>query len=136
LKSIEDARQHGTATFLNAQIPNFIGETTRRNRPDVVTKARGMMDMLTVDGLAALQRGMAERPDSVPMLGSINVDTLIIAGEEDTLLSLANAELMRLYIPGAKLQVLPQTGHYAALENPDGFARVLRQFLDGLQLSA
>ena len=136
LRSIEDARLRGTAPFLDAQIPNFIGESTRRNRPDIVATARGMMQRLTVDGLAALQQGMAERPDSVPTLREINVSTLVIASEEDTLTPLANAQFMHQGISGSKLAVIPRAGHYAALESPEEFARVLRQFLDGLRLSA
>lgn len=135
MKSIEDARVRGTAPFLDAQLQALIGETTRRNRPDVVAKARGMMNSLTVEGLAAIQQGMAQRPDSIPTLRSIDVEMLVIAGAEDTLTPLANAQVMQQYIRGAKLAVIPKAGHYAAFENPDEFTRVLRQFLDGLRLS-
>lgn len=135
LKSIEDSRGRGTAPFLDAQIQNLIGETTRRNRPDIVTAARTMMQMLSVDGLAAIQQGMAERPDSVPTLPSISVPTLIIAGAEDTLTPVPNAQFMQQRIPGAKLSVIPHVGHYAGLENPEEYSRILRHFLDGLELS-
>ena len=134
MRSIEDTRLRGTAPFLDAQIQNFIGESTRRNRPDVATKARKMMDAITVSGLVAIQQGMAERPDSVPTLSGINVETLVIAGEEDTLTPLANAQVMQQHIPGAKLSVIPRAGHYAAFENPQEFARVLMQFLESLRL--
>jgi pimeloyl-ACP methyl ester carboxylesterase len=136
LKSVEDARQRGTAPFIEAQLQNLIGETRRRNRLDIVADARAMMQTLSVDGLAALQQGMAERPDSIPTLSHITVPVLIIAGEEDTLTPLVNAQTMQRNIRGAQSKVLPQTGHYAALENPDEFARVLRQFLDALPLGS
>jgi len=135
MKSIEDARLRGTAPFLDSQLGNFIGQTTRTNRPDIAAKARRMMSALTVDGLAAVQQGMAERPDSVPTLRGINVPTLVIAGEEDTLTPLANAQVIQQHIRGARLSVIPKVGHYAALENSGEFDRVLRQFLDGLRLS-
>jgi 3-oxoadipate enol-lactonase len=135
LKSIEDSRQHGLGQFFDAQTQNLIGETTRRNRPDLVARARAMMQMMTVDGFTAVQQGMASRPDSVPILRTINVDTLVIAGEEDTLIPPASAQLMHQNIPGAKLATIPRAGHYAALENPEDFGRVLRQFLEGLRLS-
>src|SRR5215475_4572235 len=85
MKSIEDARLHGPAPFVDAQLQVLMGETTRRNRPDIVAKARGMMHPLTVERLTALQQGLAQRPDSVPTLSSIDVKTLVIAAEEDTL---------------------------------------------------
>jgi pimeloyl-ACP methyl ester carboxylesterase len=77
---------------------------------------------------------MIERPDSVSTLPTIDVKTLVITGEEDTLTPAPNAQLMRERIPGACLAVIPQAGHYAALENPEEFARVMRRFLNGVQL--
>ena len=133
LRSIEDSRQRGAGQFFDEQTQKLIGETTRHNRPDLVAQARAMMQIMTVDGLAAVQKGMAERPDSVPILRGISVPTLVIAGEEDVLTPLANAQLMHSHIPGAKLVTIPRAGHYAALENPEDYARVLRQFLDSLQ---
>jgi pimeloyl-ACP methyl ester carboxylesterase len=134
MKSIHESRQRSTAGFIEEQIPNYIGATTRRNRSDIVASARRMMQKLTVEGLAAVQQGMAERPDSVSTLTGINVPTLVITGEEDTLTPHANAQLIQRAIPGAKLAIIPKAGHYAALESPEEFARVLRQFLDSLML--
>jgi pimeloyl-ACP methyl ester carboxylesterase len=133
LNSIEDSRRRGPGQFFDEQTQKLIGETTRHNRPDLVAQARAMMQIMTVDGLAVVQKGMAERPDSVPILRGINVPTLVVAGEEDVLTPLANAQLMQSNIPAAKLVTIPRAGHYAALENPEKYARVLRQFLDSLQ---
>lgn len=135
-RSIEDSRQRGTAPFFDGQIQNLIGETTRRNRPDIVSTARAMMSMIGVHSLAAIQQGMASRPDSVPTLSDIDVSTLVIAGEEDTLIPMTSVQLMQEKIPRAKLAMIPHAGHYAALENPEDFTRALRQFLDGLALTA
>src|SRR5437868_4713449 len=135
MKSIEDARVRGTAPFLDAQIQSLIGESTRRNRPDIAAKARTMMEKLTVDGLVALQQGMAERPDSIPTLPAIDVETLVIAGEEDTLTPLANAKVMQQHVRRARLSVIPKAGHYAAFESPNEFTPVLLQFLNGLRPS-
>ena len=53
--------------------------------------------------IAAVQRGMAERPDSIPTLATINVPTLVIAGEDDSV-PLGEFELMHQRIPGSQLQ--------------------------------
>ena len=133
LKSIADSRLHGTGKFFDAQVQNLIGDTTRRTRPDIVANARAMMQMMSVDGLVAIQQGMAARPDSVPTLRTINVPTLIIAGEEDTVTPIANAQLMHQQINGSRLQMIARGGHYSALEHAEEFGRVLRQFLDELR---
>ena len=134
MKSIADSRLHGTGPFFDAQAQNLIGDTTRRTRPDLVANARAMMQRMSVDGLAATQQGMAERPDSVPTLRTITVPTLVIAGEEDTVTPIANAQRMHEQINGSRLQTISRGGHYSALEHPEEFGRVLRQFLDELRL--
>lgn len=134
LKSIADSRLHGTGPFFDAQVQNLIGETTRRMRPDIVASARAMMQGMSVDGLAAIQQGMAERPNSVPTLRTINVPALIIAGGEDTVTPVANAQLMHQQIVGSRLEVIALGGHYSALEHREQFGKILRQFLDELRL--
>jgi pimeloyl-ACP methyl ester carboxylesterase len=73
---------------------------------------------------------MAERPDSIADLKSINVPTLIVIGKEDVLSTVADGELMRENIGGSRLKVIPKAGHYAPLEQPDLVGPLLRQFLD------
>jgi len=132
LKAAEDVEKHGPEPFIDSMIPRLLGETTRRNRPDLVQAAKGMMRKSSAAGIAAVQRGMAERPDSVPTLATIAVPTLIVAGEEDVLTPSADVEMMQNNIAGSRLRVLPRAGHYAVLEQAEAAAAVLRAFLDGL----
>ena len=79
-----------------------------------------MMQKMSPQDIAGVQQGMADRPDSIPTLKTISVPTLIIVGEDE---ATAEAELMRQQISGSRLQVIPRAGHYAALEQPEEFAR-------------
>jgi 3-oxoadipate enol-lactonase len=136
LKSIEEVQRHGPASFLDRQVLNLLGETTRTNRPDIAADARKMMNSMRAENIAATQRGMAERPDSVATLKSITVSTLIIAGSEDTVTTLADAEVMRSNISHSRLEVIDRAGHYAIFEYPQIAGRLIRQFLDAQNLSA
>jgi pimeloyl-ACP methyl ester carboxylesterase len=80
--------------------------------------------------VSQVQQGMAERPDSVPTLKTIDVPTLIIAGQEDASIPAAEAELMRANISASRLATIPQAGHFAPFEKPAEVGRLLRQFLD------
>jgi 3-oxoadipate enol-lactonase len=125
--------QEGTAGFLGEMLSNrgLLSPTTRTNRPDIVDAALRMMQSMSAEDIAQVQRGMAERPDSVATLATITVPTLLIAGSDDNI-PLSEFELMRQQIRGSRLQIIPQAGHYAALEKPAEFATLLRTFFDGL----
>lgn len=133
LRSAEDVEKHGVAGFVESMIPKLLGESTRRNRPDLVDAARAMMMKMTPAGVAAVQRGMAMRPDSVATLATIDVRTLIVTGDEDALTGVAEAELMQRHIAASRMTVMARAGHYAVFEQPEGAAKLIRQFLDGLE---
>jgi pimeloyl-ACP methyl ester carboxylesterase len=89
-----------------------------------------MMRKMSPEGVAQVQRGMAERPDSVDTLKTINVPTLLVTGDEDILTGVSEAELMRQHISGSQLRVIPKAGHYSPWEQPEEAAKLLRQFLE------
>jgi len=80
--------------------------------------------------VAGVQRGMAERPDSMATLKTINVPTLIITGDEDILTGVPEAELMKQNIPGSQMHVISKAGHYTPWEQPETAGKLLRNFLD------
>jgi pimeloyl-ACP methyl ester carboxylesterase len=134
LKSADAVKEQGTEAFLQAMVPKLLGATTLSSRPDLVEGALRMMRKMSPEDISQVQRGMAERPDSVPDLKYINLPTLIVIGEEDTLATAADGELMRQNIPGSHLKVIPKAGHYAPWERPESVAPLLRQFLDFVPL--
>ena len=91
-----------------------------------------MMRKMSAGNIAQVQRGMAERPDSLPDLKTINVPTLLITGDEDILTGPAEAELMRQNIPGSELKIIPRAGHYSPWEQPGEVGQLLRQFFDSI----
>lgn len=130
LKNAELVRERGTEWFVDLMIPKLLGKTTQESRPDLVADARSMMLEMSPQDIAQVQQGMADRPDSVLTLKSINVPSLLVMGEEDTLAPPADGELMRQHIPGSRLTVIPKAGHFAAWEQPAAVGTLLRQFVD------
>jgi len=130
LKAADTVLEQGTEPFIESMIPKLMGRTTVAMRPDLIDGARAMMRKMSAEDISLVQRGMAERPDSVADLKSINVPTLIVIGEEDVLSPVADGELMRQNIVGSELKVIPKAGHYAPWEQPELVGKILRQFLD------
>jgi pimeloyl-ACP methyl ester carboxylesterase len=131
LKAAADVLEHGPGPFIESMIPKLMGRTTLGTRPDLVDGARRMMNKMSPQAINLVQRGMAERPDSVADLKSIDVPTLIVIGDEDIISTPADGELMRQHIRGSRLKIIPKAGHYAPWEQPDAVGVLLRQFLDG-----
>ena len=94
-----------------------------------------MMRKMSAEDISLVQRGMAERPDSVADLKTINVPALIVIGDEDILSTVADGELMRQNIASSQLKVIPKAGHYAPWEQPEAVGTILRQFLDEVALT-
>ena len=133
LKSADDVQQKGPAEFVEQQARKLVGKTTQQTRPDIFDTAHAMMKKMTVAGIVNVQRGMAERPDSIPTLKTIDVPTFILVGEEDIVTPPADSELMHREIAGSKFARIVQAGHYAAYERPQEVAPLLRNFADSIK---
>jgi len=130
LRSADDAMQKGTEPFFESMVPKLLGKTTIETRPDLVDGAQRMMRKMSPEDVAQVQRGMADRPDSTPVLKTINVPALLITGDEDVSTGPPEAELMQRDIVGSEMKIVRRAGHYAAWEQPEEVGSLLRQFLD------
>jgi 3-oxoadipate enol-lactonase len=130
LQAAADVLERGTEPFFESLIAKLLGETTRRTRPDLVEGALGMMRKMSPEDVALVQRGMAERPDSIETLKTINVPTLIVTGDEDAVTGVAEAEIMKRNIAGSEMKVVARAGHYSPWEQPEEVGKILRKFAD------
>lgn len=130
LQAAADVLERGVDPFGETMIPKLFGKTTIETRPDLVEAARRMILKMSPMDINLVQKGMAERPDSVDTLKTINVPTLLLAGDEDVATPVPQAELMLQNIAGADMKIIARAGHYAAFEQSEEVGRVLRQFLD------
>lgn len=67
--------------------------------------------------------------DLRPNLEKIKVPTLVIVGRHDFITNVAMAEEMVRCIPNARLEVFEDSGHFASVEEPEEFHRVIKQFI-------
>ena len=81
--------------------------------------------------IAAASEGMAERPDSTPDLGTIDVPALVLTSDADSLIPPEVSLEMARHLPSAGSVVIADAGHLSNLEAPDAFADALVEFLQG-----
>ena len=133
LQAAQEVFERGTEAFFEGLLEKLLGETTRRARPDLVEGALRMMRKMSPEDVAAVQRGMADRADSIPTAQTIRVPTLIITGEEDTSTGVPDAEVLKQSIRSSEMKVVAKAGHYSPWEQPQEVGRLFRNFLDSLE---
>lgn len=133
LRMAEKAEREGAGSIADEMEPIAVGPTTRRERPGVVRRMRGMIEANTPQGIAAAQLGMAERRDSSELLAHIDCPVMVVVGSEDGLTPLAEAEKLRDGIMGSRLEEIEGAGHLSNMERPDRFNEILVEFLGSIE---
>lgn len=108
----------------SSALPTALREMARR-RAD----RRGSADYRNASGV---MRGTLVRlvnQDLRALLPRLSAPTLLIWGDRDTETPLADAKVMEQLIPDSGLAVFEGAGHYAYLEQPGRFCRVVDVFL-------
>lgn len=120
-----------TARILEqAVLPGLLGDTTRRERADVVARVSGWLGAATAESVAWYQRAMAARPDSQAVLETLDVPVLVVCGEEDALSPRAEQDLMTSAAVDAELVVVRRAGHLANVEDPAAVTAAVRRLLE------
>ena len=119
--------------LLDEVLPTLVGKTTVAERPLVYGRIRGFVAAAPVAAVAWAQRAMAARPDSTDTLRAVDVPTLVVVGEEDTLSPPADAEAIAGLVPGAWVARIPAAGHLSAVEAPAEFNAAVADFLGSLR---
>jgi 3-oxoadipate enol-lactonase len=132
-KQADRLASEGVNWLPDALFPTHFSETTLKTRAEVLEEAKAMILLNQAEPIINTLTALANRPDSRPLLPTINVPTLVIAGEEDKLVPLAETKEIAEVIPNARLELIPGAGHLANLENPEHFNDVLLTFINGLE---
>ena len=119
----EKARAEGSGPMAENPPPLL----SERAEPPLWERVKDVIRRQPGDAIAAASLGMAERPDSRPILPTINVPTTIVVGSADALTPPAMSEAMAEAIPDAELIVLEGAGHLSNMEDPERFLSALRK---------
>src|SRR5215210_8380967 len=106
--------REGVEVLVDLQMERLLAPDSLQDE-DLVEDVRAMILENSPDGAVAALGAMRERPDSRPLLGEINVPTLVIGGEEDGISSPEVMGAMAAEIPGARHVTIPGTGHLSNL---------------------
>ena len=123
--------REGVEVLVELQMERLLSPESLQDE-GLVEKVRAIILENSPDGAVAALGAMRERPDSRPLLGKIDVPTLVIGGEEDGISSPEVMGAMAAEIPGASHLTIPNVAHLSNLEAPEQFNAALSDFLKGL----
>lgn len=113
------------------EVPRIAGGRTRR-QPELLERQASARLRHPPDPLGyAFQLYAVCGWSSLPWLHRIVQPTLILAGDEDPIVPLANSRLMASRMPTARLRVVHGGGHLFLLDQPETVADDIREFLAG-----
>ncbi len=131
-RAVDFVRAHGAAAFADPFFQDALAPKTLAEGPRAVGFLKALAYQASPEAVMAALAALAARPDMSAALARITVPSMVLVGAHDKVTPLSAAELMRARIPGARLSVIPDAGHFSSVENPAAFNERLTAFLRGL----
>jgi 2-succinyl-6-hydroxy-2,4-cyclohexadiene-1-carboxylate synthase len=126
----------GVPAFVDGWMAQPLFASQARLGAEALAAARAERLENRAHALAASLRGMGAgaQPPLFDRLAQIEVPTCLVVGAEDLRFRPIAADLARR-LPDARVEIIPDAGHAAHLENPKAFLRVARRFIADVDAS-
>jgi 3-oxoadipate enol-lactonase len=125
----DTVRQNGLESIVEPTVQRWFSEDFKAAHPEVLDQVRSMIRRTTFEGymgVTAAFLGLAEED----RLHQITAPTLYVSGADDKLGGPpALMAGLAAKVPGARHVSVPKAAHIANIQNPQGFNRVLEDFL-------
>ncbi|EWY39609.1 alpha/beta hydrolase [Skermanella stibiiresistens SB22] len=102
---------------------------SRTDEAELTGVVMEMAERVGKDAFLRQQTAIMNRPDGLPDLGAIACPTLVLCGRQDALSTLEMHVEMADAIPGARLAVVEECGHFVTLERPFAATALMRDWL-------
>lgn len=129
LESAEKVLMEGSRIIGDAMVEKLFAPAAAARTKE---EWRTIMAEASPIGVAAALRAMSRRTDFRPLLADIRVPTLIVVGAADSITPVDGSRRMHEAIPGSRLEIIPDAGHMTPVEQPQAFARAVREFIGAL----
>jgi len=121
-------RENDARTMIE-RASGLLGESTRREHPEVLGRVEALLARSSPRGAAATLRGMAMRAGADDLLEDVTIPYLAIAGDEDDIVApqAILADVAR--VSNGMHVTLPRCGHLPQLEVPEAMRDALVPFV-------
>lgn len=125
-------KNHGMAALYGQMYPEVIsGEMNEESgTPGFLGLRESFMAMSTpeelTNGLTLVQSGETN-PE---LLSRVAAPTVLVLGDDDILLSPTRGHELAKLFPNGRCEIMPNAGHVPFLDDPEGFQRIVRKFVE------
>ena len=127
------ARDNGARAVADAMLPKLFARETVELVGEPWRQVERMILATPVPGIVGALAAMRDRPDSTPLLESLDdLPALIVVGEHDRITPLASAHRMAAALAESRLEIISDAGHLTPVERPAATTAVLGKFLAAL----
>jgi 3-oxoadipate enol-lactonase len=112
---------------MEARVLSPSASAAARDRAREIVLGRDSEDLIAAVG------AIRDRSDSTETAGTMSVPALVVVGEDDAVVSLADATALANALPDGRLRAVPQAGHVPPLERPESFAAIVSAFLEEVE---
>lgn len=126
--SIRAIKKNGVGAYAETFLKGALCPTSLKDQ-SVVESAAKLIQQNTALGLCGTLLALAGRTDTTSFLPKIEVPTLILVGEQDTITPPEQSHKMHSMIQNSELHVIPRAAHLSNMENPVEFNTHLLSFL-------
>lgn len=125
---VDLARREGMAALAARWLPPMV-HPDRVDDPALMGPLTAMVCRATPDIFEGQVRALLARPDAALVLPGLRCPTLVACGRQDAWSPLAQHEEMAAMIPGARLEVIEDSGHMATVEAPEAMTALLLSWM-------
>nr|WP_297352366.1 3-oxoadipate enol-lactonase [uncultured Caldimonas sp.] len=128
---IATVESQGLSAIADAVMARYFHEDFRRAHPEAEAAARATLLRTDAAGYVACCHAVS-KVDWRDALPHITCPTLVIAGAQDQGAPVEMSQSIAQAVPGARLEVITDASHISALEAPQAFEQLVRNFLGTL----
>ena len=125
---IADIERRGSIAAAEAMLPKMFTDAVE---PELRDEVEGWMRQQPPAALVADLQAMRDRPDSGPTVARLSVPLLVVAGLQDPIIPVAEAEAIAETAVSGRLVVVDGASHLSPLEQPQLVNDALRKHLEG-----
>lgn len=125
---IDYANRNGMTALAAHWLPPMLHEAREKDTA-LLAPLTAMVERATPAQHERQILALLHRPDARPVLPKITCPTLVMVGRQDRWSPLAQHEELAAAIPGARLAVIEDAGHFACVERPEAVTAALWDWL-------